>query len=519
MASQSRAINFVLERSYVELAAGLLALRLLYLAITRLYFHPLSSYPGPKLAAITHFYQGYYDIVLDGGFMHHMQELHEKYGPIVRILPNELHFSNPEAYFAIYPSHTRFTKDEGFYGGFDAAEASFGLLDPQEHRKRRNILKPLFSRSAILKLEYMVQEKVDVLIDKLIGEYAAIRRPANLFKGFRAVTMDIISTYCYAHSFDGLSAPDFGHPILVSMEAIMPIATVAKHFPFLNYLNKLPPAVTELLNPAIAGVVQLRNFLGLQIDGVLKNPDSLNAVEHETIYHRLVTPELAKLKELPSKASLLQEARTKLNDDNRKLIFLVAGTDTTSNAMTVGFFHILKTPSMRKALQAELNAAWPDRDMPFTYEMAEKLPYLTGAIKESLRLSMGVLVPLPRLVINGVVEIEGKILPPGVVVGQAPLFVLKNQTLFPDPDIFKPERWMQPDSKSLERYLIVFSRGPRSCIGINLAWCELYLMFAHLFRKLDMELFETSEKDMDFRFHAVPVWRGRPLRASIHERM
>lgn len=118
--------------------------------------------------------------------------------------------------------------------------------------------------------------------------------------------MDIITTYCYAHSFNGLSAPDFDHPILSSMEAVMPIVTIAKHFPFLNYLNKLPAAVTELLNPAIAGVVQLRNFLGLQIDGVLKNPDSLNAVEHETIYHRLVTPELTKV---PSKASLLQEVR------------------------------------------------------------------------------------------------------------------------------------------------------------------------------------------------------------------
>lgn len=80
MASQSQTINFVLERSYVELAASLLVLRLLYLVITRLYFHPLSSYPGPKLAAVTHFYQGYYDIVFDGGFMHHMQELHELYG-------------------------------------------------------------------------------------------------------------------------------------------------------------------------------------------------------------------------------------------------------------------------------------------------------------------------------------------------------------------------------------------------------------------------------------------------------
>jgi hypothetical protein len=50
------------------------------LAIYRLYFHPLSRFPGPKLAAITSWYEFYYDVILDGNFYFHKKKLHQKYG-------------------------------------------------------------------------------------------------------------------------------------------------------------------------------------------------------------------------------------------------------------------------------------------------------------------------------------------------------------------------------------------------------------------------------------------------------
>ena len=62
--------------------AGLLGLILwqLILTIYRLYFSPIAHFPGPKLAALTQWYEIYYDVYLNGQFTLHVKELHEKYG-------------------------------------------------------------------------------------------------------------------------------------------------------------------------------------------------------------------------------------------------------------------------------------------------------------------------------------------------------------------------------------------------------------------------------------------------------
>jgi len=50
------------------------------LGVYRLYFSPLAKFPGPRLAALTQWYETYYDVYLDGKFLLHFKELHEKYG-------------------------------------------------------------------------------------------------------------------------------------------------------------------------------------------------------------------------------------------------------------------------------------------------------------------------------------------------------------------------------------------------------------------------------------------------------
>lgn len=69
----------------------------------------------------------------------------------------------------------------------------------------------------------------------------------------------------------------------------------------------------------------------------------------------------------------------------------------------------------------------------------------------------------------------------------------RNALIFPDPATFQPSRWEGEKGRELERnYLVPFSRGARMCLGFNLGWAELRLLFAHVFRKFDMEMADES---------------------------
>ena len=82
---------------------------------------------------------------------------------------------------------------------------------------------------------------------------------------------------------------------------------------------------------------------------------------------------------------------------------------------------------------------------------------------------------------------------------------------FHDPEAFQPERWLADspyDLKEMERKYFPFSRGSRMCVGSNVAYAELYLTLAHLFRRFDVSNYGTSEADMEWDDCFVPVTRG-----------
>jgi hypothetical protein len=95
------------------------------LAFYRLFIHPLARFPGPKLAAVTRWFETYYDVVQNGQYTFKIQEMHKKYGillsevtvlspsplifvipvnlgPIIRISPHGLHISDPTFYNTLY---------------------------------------------------------------------------------------------------------------------------------------------------------------------------------------------------------------------------------------------------------------------------------------------------------------------------------------------------------------------------------------------------------------------------------
>ncbi|KAJ6599961.1 cytochrome P450, partial [Mycena vulgaris] len=472
-------------------------------AICSFVFSPLRKVPGPWLAAYTHWYKAYFDLILDGGFLAHLEWLHKKYGISPNAQCSWVHFSHPDAFDSIYSLRSTFTKDPVVYKAFRQDLSSFGLLDAREARRRREMLSPLFSRRAALKLEPIIQEKVDRLIANILSHDGDT--PCNLFMAFRAATLDIITSYCFAQSFDALDYPEFQHPILLAILSGVSAIWTFKYFPSLYFIvEHMPGWLMHGISPISKGYTDLFAFLSRYLERILEDPTVLDMADHEIIYHHLLHPNARH--NVPSKKSLLDESLTLLG----------AGSETVGNIVTTGVFHVLKNPRVLNMLRMELQESWLNISSPMSYQALEKLPYLTAVLKESMRMAHGVVTPIPRVVGPKDAHILGYDLPAGTVVSIGITFIHQNSQIFHSPETFRPERWLEPAAQQLEaKYFVPFSRGPRMCLGINLAWCELYLLFANTFRKLDMKVYETSLEDFTFRQHWLPVFRNRQLHAHV----
>ena len=216
-------------------------------------------------------------------------------------------------------------------------------------------------------------------------------------------------------------------------------------------------------------------------------------------------------------------------------VVVAAGTITTAWALGVSTYFVLATPAILSQLKAELEAAIPDPLQPHSLVVLERLPFLTGVVQEGVRLSHAISHRLHRICPDETLvyrsgEREWHI-PPGTPLSMTSNLVHHDERVFPDSHAFKPERWV--GNPRLDRYLVSFGKGGRACLGINLAYAELYLTLAALFRvygtaevqgKDDvgtLELFETTLPDLVITSDAVvPVMPedSKGLRVKVHQR-
>ena len=144
---------------------------------------------------------------------------------------------------------------------------------------------------------------------------------------------------------------------------------------------------------------------------------------------------------------------------------LLAGTDTLSITLVNILYHLSKAPKTVRRLQNEVDSM----ETPLLSSL-EKLPLLTATIKEGLRLSHGVLGRLPRIAPSGGWTFEGTHVPAGTIISSSAPAVHNDPSIFPNPYLFMPDRWLREDGSydvTMEQYLVAFSKGQRSCIGVK----------------------------------------------------
>ncbi|KIX09391.1 uncharacterized protein Z518_00470 [Rhinocladiella mackenziei CBS 650.93] len=475
---------------YILLLAAAFFAYLVLLAVYRLYCSPIAKFPGPKLAALTRWYEFYYDVILRGQFTFHIAELHKNYGPIVRINPYELHVSDSEFWDTLY-GPGRVDKYHYFSNRLNIPRSIFSTPDYNLHKLRKAPLLPLFSKKRISDFQPVIREKLDILCSK-IDKYVAGGGPFAINRALTAFSGDVITTYVFGQSYRHLESPDFKETFHEPFMAASEVGHVALQFKWLYPLmNSLPEWLVLKMQPQIFLVLQLAKDFDVKLKAILSSTAKENP-DHPTILYELLRSDL------PPREKQID----RLNEEAQLLV--AAGLTTSSWAMSVIAFHLIRSRSDYEQLRAELIAALPRTSDASTFNWwdVERLPYLNACAREGLRLSYGVTARSPRLW-DKPLQYQGWTIPARTPVSLTIVDHNHNEAIFPDSYAFKPERWLTRDvqgqwqlDKNMDRWFFPFGKGSRSCLGVNLATAEIHLGLATLFRKYDFELFETDVSDV-----------------------
>ncbi|KAJ6190031.1 hypothetical protein N7519_000052 [Penicillium mononematosum] len=483
----------VLPVSLWLIAAGTFAVYHAIRAVYLIFFSPLAVFPGSPWAALGEYWEAYWNIGLEPGrkgqTLFKLEEMHKRLGPALRMGPNEVHIYDPAFYHELYRPGSRYYKDPSMHKVLGAPSSTLAESDPVRHKQRKAPLEPLFSKKNILSLEPMLMEHVDHCSQRF-DELFAQGKPVSMEWALKSLAMDMVSQFAFGQSLNALADPEFKSLPVRVFQQYLPSLHVIKAFPFVRLLNSLPCG--------------LQNGFPILLRWDMSWNSSPLAASMS------IWPRPQREKPLPFQLSW---SVCSFRFPRRATRSRQAGPpdDTTGIANTVTLFNIFNNREVHDRLLAELKTVMPTPNSHVSYLQLEALPYLTAVIKEGLRYSSPAASRTPRLVPPGGVRLpDGRFIPAGTRVGMAIYHIHYNETLFENPRVFDPERWLQGPEVTAERakFLVPFSRGSRSCLGINLAYMEMYMAIAYIVRRFDLDLVGTTEEDMKWDDMVVPQFHG-----------
>lgn len=447
----------------------------------RLFLHPLSHIPGPFLARITSLHL--YTICFLGIECRVLEEYHRRFkAPVLRIAPNAVSISDGAALHPIYVAGGGFPKAaryENFkVGGHDTI---FSSRDTAYRDLRAKAVAPLFAMSRVRAAgceSGIMRQCVTRFVERLQVEKARAIESSP-----KAAKVDVLGL-TYRLMMDSVTGYLFNHVYGALEEQPVPSKPAEASISVDSKPNKMSalPFVFAIVEAGRFSLLPNWLFSTVNVIASRLFPDqefhsSLDRV-HE--FAEKVTNEADPTTDDSYQSRLLAAGVLKPETVIQCMAVMFAGTDSTAVKLVTIIFHLVQNPGIQKRLEKELHEF--DED-PGTDP--QSIPYLRAVVKEGLRLGMANPARFSRTTPPGGFEIQGIHIPGGTDVGLAPYTLHHNPEVFPGPFEFHPERWLDENkdekrrpgraSREMERDLVPFSVGLRTCIARNFATHELFV--------------------------------------------
>ncbi|OPB41811.1 cytochrome P450 monooxygenase [Trichoderma guizhouense] len=469
---------------------------LISIPIYNVWFHPLRKYPGPRLWAATRI--PYARMIFSGKSHRKILELHQTYGDVVRVAPDELAYIDGTAWNDIMGHRKRGQGENGKDPVFwKSQQHSVISADRENHTRMRRTLAHGFSAQAMMDQQPLIQGYVDMLISRLRDNCADGTRPLEMTSWYNWATFDIIGDLAFGEPFGCLENSDY-HPwvsLLFTRIRTSAANNVLRRFPFGEKLIQL----------------------------LVSKQDRQKFQEHYQLTQEKVNKRLAEtnpradfMEVMTKREGAMKFSYPELLDNASLLI--IAGSETTATTLSGVTYLLLTHPEVLQKTTDEVRSSFSN-ESEIDLLSVQKLNYMMAALQETLRMYPPVPTAIPRKAQPGGDVICGQYVPENTVLGiwQWPMYHnAKNFTL---PDSYIPERWLGDArfSSDPQDVLQAFSFGPRNCIGKNLAYAEMRLILAKILWNFDISLHPDSKEWLQDN-RAFTLWQKPDLNIYIKPR-
>ncbi|KAF7914933.1 hypothetical protein EAE99_010354 [Botrytis elliptica] len=459
-----------------------------YRIIYNLYFHPLAKFRGPWYSSC---FSLPLAIISIKRWEHQWVDgLIKKYGrdAPIRVAPEMLLFPRPSALKDIYWDRSLNEKST-FYGtGLFGPPSLFTTLPSVEHVPLRKALgaAPWAIGDVRKDWERSMDDQI-LLFTKIMAEKAKAGETVDLCDKLAEFAADIMTIFSFNQPWGFVKASRDERGLLHNWRETLDFIGFTARFTFFRkYILSLPGVASWALPEPSS-----QHGMGYLIHEADR---AITQREYEVCQG--LYPEKPDFLQHCLDARINDEPLTPLQKRSHVTLLIQAGADTTGTALGAIIRFLATTPGCYAKALAQIREAeaknllsTPIQDE----EVRAHLPYLIGAVKEGMRLNPSVTNWLPRIVPPEGKMINGFFVPGGMDVTSQAMVVQRDPILFgPDPDVFRPERWMDGQDVELEHGMFIFGVGPRVCLGKEIALMETYKLVSEIVRRFDIEVIEKG---------------------------
>ncbi|KAK8043849.1 cytochrome p450 domain-containing protein [Apiospora phragmitis] len=345
------------------------------LVFYRLFLDPLARFPGPRLAAISRWYETYYDVFLGGKYTFKIAELHKEY------VRTNCMWRTPQFYETLYHLDGRWDKYAWTYDAFGASDSTVFGSGHDAHKIRRRAIAPFFSKPNALARQEMLCRNVEKLCRRISDLDGTT---FNLGAAISAFTRDNANGFILGKAYDELDLDDFGIGLSIASHGAGFMWHTTKHLRWFGPKLKAMP-VSWIMKSADEGMKAFIRFMQQyeqDTRGTLaaaKSSSSPSGDTSDNVVRNTMVDQIGN-SNLPPAEKRLERVIQEMGPT------LGAGLETTANTLRLVFYLVYSNAEILRRLRQELvSVATTGASTSPSLKQLEQLPYLTAVLTKGLR--------------------------------------------------------------------------------------------------------------------------------------